>query len=68
MSGDSAGPVLGVRGNPSPEELAAVVAVLMTRGGAAPEPEPAAPSRWNDRASLLRGPLRRGPGAWRAGA
>jgi hypothetical protein len=58
--------VLQVEGNPSAEELAAVIAVLTSRGGAAPEPEPAAPSRWNDRASLLRTPLRHGPGAWRS--
>lgn len=58
--------VLRVAGNPTPEQLAAVVAVLASRGGAAAEPEPAAPSRWNDRARLLRRPLRPGPGAWRA--
>ena len=59
-------PLLRVlRGNPSPEELAALVAVLAARGG---DEEPAAPpsSRWADRSTLLRSPLPSGPGAWRA--
>jgi len=67
IGGVGGGLVLQVSGSPTPEELAVVVAVLASRGGAAPEPEPAVPSRWNDRASLLRQPLRHGPGAWRAG-
>jgi hypothetical protein len=55
---------LEVTGGPTPEELAAVVAVLASRGGTAEEPEPEPTSRWADRAALLRAPLRRGPGAW----
>ncbi len=58
--------VLQVTGNPTPEELAAVTALLLSRGGTAPEPEPVPVSRWNDRTSLLRTPLPHGPGAWRA--
>jgi hypothetical protein len=58
--------VLQVEGNPTPEELAAVVAVLARRGGAAPEPEPTPVSRWSARSAVLRQPLRHGPGAWRA--
>ena len=54
-----------VRGNPTPEELAALVAVVASRS-AAPEPEPAPPSRWASRARQLRRPLPHGPGAWRA--
>ena len=57
---------LSVTGSPTPEELAAVVAVLSSGGGEAPSEEPSEPSRWNDRASLLRAPLHPGPGAWRA--
>jgi hypothetical protein len=57
---------LTVTGNPTPEELAAVVALLATTGGEAEEPPAPAQSAWNDRAALLRQPLRRGPGAWRA--
>ncbi|MGC9668050.1 acyl-CoA carboxylase subunit epsilon [Planosporangium sp. 12N6] len=53
-----------VRGTPTPEELAALVGVILRRP-AAPAPAPVAPSRW--RASALPGvPLRAGTGAWRA--
>jgi len=55
-----------VTGNPSPEDVAAVVAVLTARPAAAPAEEPAAPSRWNDRAAAVRRPLHPGPGAWQA--
>lgn len=55
-----------VRGNPTPEELAALLAVVASRGAAAPAPEPAPPSRWASRAAGLRRPLSPGPGAWRA--
>ena len=54
-----------VRGNPTPEELAALVAVVASRGGAA-EPEPTPPSLWASRAAGLRRPLWPGRGAWRA--
>jgi hypothetical protein len=54
-----------VRGNPTPEELAAVLAVVTSRGSA-PEPAPAPPSRWASRRAALRRPLVPGPGAWRA--
>ena len=56
---------LTVSGAPTPEELAAVVAVLTAASSAVALPEdPAPPSRWNDRAALLRRPLFPGPGAW----
>ena len=55
---------LAVRGRPTPEELAAVVAVLSARGGPAEEPEAPPRSRWNDRWALLRQPLQGGPGSW----
>jgi hypothetical protein len=55
-----------VRGNPSPEELAALIAVVSARGSATAEPEPAVPSRWASRAAGLRRPLSPGRGAWRA--
>ncbi|MER6814713.1 acyl-CoA carboxylase subunit epsilon [Actinomadura nitritigenes] len=63
-----------VRGDPSPEEVAALVAVLTARARAAAAArdggEPRT-SRWADRTRLVRataaGGLRpRGPGAWRA--
>jgi hypothetical protein len=55
-----------VRGNPAPEELAALLAVVTARGSAVEEPEHAVPSRWAARSTSLRRPLPRGPGAWRA--
>lgn len=61
-------PLLRVlRGSPSDEELAALVAVLAVRA-AGPEAVPATvPSRWADRDALVRRTLPpAGPGAWRA--
>lgn len=56
------------RGDPDPGELAAVVAVLAARAGQ-PAAAPRAPrSEWAARSRLLRGPVRPGPGAWRASA
>ena len=52
-----------VRGNPSPEELAALIAVVSARGPVEEEP-PAPRSRWGR--PTLREPLHPGPGAWRA--
>ncbi|MCP2099616.1 Acyl-CoA carboxylase epsilon subunit [Actinosynnema pretiosum] len=65
-----------VRGNPTEEELAALVAVLTAvaarraaegagagSGSGSAEREA---SRWADRSRLVRQPLGHGPGAWRA--
>jgi len=62
-------PVLRViRGDASPEEIAALVAVLLS-GPASAEPAPRrAPSAWADRSRLLRRPLHPGPGGWRSSA
>jgi hypothetical protein len=58
-----------VRGDPTPEEIAALVAVLTARARAAAEPEPLRRrSAWSDPARRLRQPLSHGPGAWRAAA
>ena len=68
-----------VRGEPSPEEVAALVAVLTARARAHAAAAAAAAdrdrrvSRWADRSRMLRGPVGegvppRGPGAWRASA
>jgi hypothetical protein len=58
-------PVLRVvRGDASAEEIAALVAVLLSRPAdveAAPEPKRSA---WSDRAGQLRRPIFPGPGAW----
>ena len=58
-----------VRGEPSPEELAALVTVLAARAGTAEPPRPT-PSRpvWNDRERLVRRPLTPGRAAFRASA
>ena len=54
-----------VRGEPTPEELAALIAVVSARaaGGDDAQP-PAPPSLWAR--PQLRAPLAPGPGAWRA--
>jgi hypothetical protein len=73
VSGRSPGrPALRVvRGEPDPEELAALVAVLArlaaTRAARRPAPPPRA-GRWGDPAAALRRPLRPSPGAWAAAA
>jgi hypothetical protein len=56
---------ISVTGRPTPEELAAVVAVLAAATSAAPAPEQPAPSGWGDPAARLRHPLPSGPRAWR---
>ncbi len=53
-----------VRGNPTPEELAAVVVLLTAASGGSAAPEPAVRSLWA--APQLRAPLTPGPGAWTA--
>jgi hypothetical protein len=62
-----------VRGNATPEEIAAVVVTLTavaaarTRSADEAKHEPV-PTNWNDRARLLRAPVRPGPGGWRRSA
>jgi hypothetical protein len=51
-----------VRGDATPEELAALVAVLTARGQGDAEPAPAPRSAWGR--PQLRQPLTPGPGAW----
>ena len=57
-----------VRGEPSPEELAALVAVLAARASAdAGEPAPTPPpSGWTDRSRYVRSGHTHQPGGWRA--
>ena len=57
-----------VRGDATPEEIAALVAVLAVRGGEdeAPGPTRSVKNAWSDRSRQLRRPLATGPGAWRA--
>jgi hypothetical protein len=53
-----------VKGDPTPEELAALVAVVTTRRGGADEPPRRRPI-WGRPAAAMRRPHRAGPGAWR---
>ena len=55
-----------VRGQPTPEELAALVVVLSAQPPAEVPAPPTRPSGWADRGSAIRAPLVPGPGAWRA--
>ncbi|WP_242889219.1 acyl-CoA carboxylase subunit epsilon [Actinomadura litoris] len=66
-----------VRGEPSAEEVAALVAVLTARARASAQARDGAdtprPSHWADRSRLVRGTAAeaiapRGPGAWKAAA
>ena len=57
-----------VHGDPTPEELAALVAVLGTRATAPGERPAASRSAWNDPARQVRSPHQHGPGGWRAAA
>jgi len=63
-------PLRLVRGRATPEELAAVVAVLAAAGAGADAgtPPPAPVSAWTDRARLVRAPVSVGPTGWRASA
>jgi acyl-CoA carboxylase epsilon subunit len=58
-----------VRGDATPDEIAALVAVLMARSGPASGAvrRLSGPARgaWSDRSRQLRRPLHPGPGAWR---
>jgi hypothetical protein len=53
-----------VRGEPTPEELAALVAVLGARNAGGAQPPAATRSAWSDPAGQVRRPLAHGPGRW----
>ncbi len=58
-----------VRGDPTPEELAALVAVVAAHASAARAVrERARRSAWGDPARLVRPPHQPGPGGWRRSA
>jgi Acyl-CoA carboxylase epsilon subunit len=63
-------PVLRVvKGDPSPEELAALVAVVSARAAAPPTaPDPGRASDWATYWRHAKRPLHPGPGRWRASA
>lgn len=71
--GDSAAlagqrPLRLVSGTATPEELAALVAVLSAAGRPRQGTRPGQTSRWNAPDRLVRRPVSPGPGAWRASA
>jgi Acyl-CoA carboxylase epsilon subunit len=69
VTADSDRPVLRVvRGDATPEEIAALAAVLLSRPDLGEPPSRPQPSVWADRSRLLRRPLFPGPGAWRRSA
>ncbi|MEV0845982.1 acyl-CoA carboxylase subunit epsilon [Streptomyces sp. NPDC049954] len=53
-----------VRGNPTPEELAAAVVLLSAVGTAGPGPAPRRPGAWASRRLLLGTPHGYGPVGW----
>jgi hypothetical protein len=60
-------PVLSVlRGEPTPDELAALLVVLASRQSAQPAEPRKRPSLWSAPGQTLQAPLFPGPGAWRA--
>lgn len=63
-----AGPRIEVLGDASPEQVAALVAVLSGLGGGEDEAPAAPPSRWASRERLVRGPVHPSRGGWRASA
>jgi hypothetical protein len=69
-SAESARPTLRiVKGNPTPEEIAALTVVLAAASqGAATEESATAVGGWSDPGRTTRSHLRPGPGAWRASA
>jgi len=62
-------PILRViRGDATPEEIAALLAVIAARGRAAEGPPRRTPSAWENREYTMRSLPAPGPGAWRASA
>jgi acyl-CoA carboxylase epsilon subunit len=57
-----------VKGDATPEEIAALIAVISARAAAPAPAPPRRTSAWTDRARLARRPVRPGPGAWRGGS
>jgi hypothetical protein len=64
MSDEPAPEIEVVKGDPTPEELAALVAVVAARR-AAPADEPERPSNWAAYWRSVRQPLPHGPSGWR---
>jgi acyl-CoA carboxylase epsilon subunit len=61
-------PLRLVHGDATPEEVAALLAVLSAAAAAPEDPAPKPRSQWASRERAVRRPLTPGPGAWRASA
>lgn len=61
-----AGPRIQVLGDASPEQVAALVAILSGLGGGEEDKPAGPPSRWNDRSRLVRSAVHPSRGGWRA--
>ncbi|HUS22167.1 MAG TPA: acyl-CoA carboxylase subunit epsilon [Aeromicrobium sp.] len=57
-----------VKGNPTPEELAALIAVVAARSAAGAPAKPKPRSEWGHPVRAVRGVHRPGPDAWRRSA
>ena len=74
MSADQAAsdrpPLRLVRGDATPEQIAAIIAVLAAASGGDPDPGDGErrPSRWAAPQGRVRPPFTHGPGAWRGSA
>jgi Acyl-CoA carboxylase epsilon subunit len=68
MSDSADLPLRVVKGDPTPEELAALVAVVSAKVAEAGVDDPGQPSTWASYWRRVRTPLRPGRGAWRASA
>ena len=55
-----------VKGEPTPAELAALTVVVAAMAQRRPRRRPAPVGAWASHADAHRGPLRAGPGGWRA--
>jgi hypothetical protein len=61
-------PLRLVRGDATPEEVAALLAVLSAVSAGEPEPAARHTSQWACRARAMRRPVAAGPGGWRLSA
>ena len=69
MTAQERPPLRLVRGDATPEEVAALLAVLSAASaGGEQQPAPRHTSEWSSRQRGVRRPLHPGPGAWRASA
>jgi hypothetical protein len=59
-----------IRGDPTPEEIAALATVLTARLASAEQARVGETMRngWSSRSRVMRSPLSRGPGGWRVSA